>query len=183
MADLKGKNIAVGAIGSGVEANARQIITAAGMDFEKDIHPKFLSFAEATSGLIDKQVDAAFLTAGIPTAAIQDLYAQNDVYIVAIDADVAATLKEKYPFYTDFIIPAETYKGQMEDVQTLSVKSMLCVSANMDDDLAYALTKQIYENLDFVILAHNVGKYITKETASEAMPIEMHPGALRYFNE
>ena len=183
VADLKGKNIAVGAIGSGVEANARQIIAAAGMDFEKDINPKFLSFAEASSGLKDKQVDAAFLTAGIPTAAIQDLSAQNDVFIVAIEGDVAATLKNDYPFFTDFIIPANTYKGQTSDVQSLTVKSMLCVSSEMSDDLAYALTKQIYENLDRVILAHNVGKFITKETADEAMPIEMHPGALRYFNE
>jgi TRAP transporter TAXI family solute receptor len=181
--DLKGKNVAVGAIGSGVEANARQIIAAAGLDFEKDINAKFLSFAEASAGLKDKQVDAAFLTAGIPTAAIQDLSAQNDVFIVAIDGDIANTLKQNYKFFTDYVIPANTYKGQTEAVNTLTVKSMLCVSADLDEDLAYALTKQIYENLDRVILAHNVGKFITKETALEAMPIPVHPGALRYFNE
>lgn len=183
VADLKGKNVAVGAIGSGVEANARQIIAAAGMDFEKDINAKFLSFAEASSGLKDKQVDAAFLTAGIPTAAIQDLSAQNDVFIVAIEGSIADTLKADYRFFTDFIIPANTYKGQTEDVQSLTVKSMLCVSADMEDDLAYALTKQIYENLDRVVLAHNVGKFITLETALEAMPIPVHPGAQRYFDE
>ena len=183
IADLKGKKLAVGAIGSGVEANARQIIAAAGMDFEKDIDAKFLSFSEASAGLKDKQVDAAFLTAGIPTAAIQDLSAQNDVYIVAIEGDIAATLKENYKFFTDYVIPADTYKGQTTDVNTLTVKSMLCVSADMDEALAYALTKQIYENLDRVVLAHNVGKFITKETAMEAMPIELHPGAARYFNE
>lgn len=183
VADLKGKKVAVGAIGSGVEANARQIIAAAGMDFEKDIDPKFLSFAEASSGLKDKQVDAAFLTAGIPTAAIQDLSAQNDVYIVAIEGNVASTLKDNYKFFTDYTIPANTYKGQTEDVATLTVKSMLCVSADLDEELAYQLTKQIYENLDRVVLAHNVGKYITKETALDAMPIPLHPGAERYFNE
>ena len=183
VADLKGKKIAVGAIGSGVEANARQIIAAAGMDFDKDIQANFLSFAEASSGLKDKQVDAAFLTAGIPTAAIQDLTAQNDVYIVAIEGDVAAKLKSDYKFFTDFVIPADTYKGQTADVNTLTVKSMLCVSADLDEELAYALTKQIYENLDRVVLAHNVGKFITKETALDAMPIPIHPGAERYFNE
>ncbi|OJV64427.1 MAG: C4-dicarboxylate ABC transporter substrate-binding protein [Clostridiales bacterium 38-18] len=183
VADLKGKKVAVGAIGSGVEANARQIIAAAGMDFEKDIDPKFLSFAEASSGLKDKQVDAAFLTAGIPTAAIQDLSAQNDVFIVAIDGDVAEALKSDYKFFTDYVIPANTYKGQTEDVPTLTVKSMLCVSADMDEKLAYELTKQIYENLDRVVLAHNVGKYITKETAQDAMSVPLHPGAERYFNE
>lgn len=183
VADLKGKKIAVGAIGSGVEANARQIIAAAGMDFEKDIQANFLSFAEASSGLKDNQVDAAFLTAGIPTAAIQDLSAQNDVFIVPIEAEVAAKLKADYKFFTDYVIPAETYKGQTADVNTLTVKSMLCVSADMDENLAYALTKQIYENLDRVVLAHNVGKFITLDTALEAMPVPVHPGAQKYFDE
>jgi TRAP transporter TAXI family solute receptor len=183
VADLKGKRLAVGAIGSGVEANARQIIAAAGMDFEKDIDAKFLSFAEASAGLKDKQVDAAFLTAGIPTAAIQDLSAQNDVYIVAIEGDIANTLKTDYKFFTDYVIPANTYKGQTEDVNTLTVKSMLCVSTEMSDELAYELTKQLYTNLDRVVLAHNVGKFITLDTALEAMPVPVHPGAQKFFDE
>lgn len=183
VADLKGKKLAVGAIGSGVEANARQIIAAAGMDFETDIDAKFLSFAEASAGLKDKQVDAAFLTAGIPTAAIQDLSAQNDVFIVAIEGDIANTLKTDYKFFTDYVIPANTYKGQTEDVNTLTVKSMLVVSTEMSDELAYELTKQIYENLDRVLLAHNVGKFITLDTALDAMPIPVHPGAQKYFDE
>ncbi|MDW7660810.1 MAG: TAXI family TRAP transporter solute-binding subunit [Bacillota bacterium] len=183
VADLKGKRLAVGAIGSGVEANARQIIAAAGMDFETDIDAKFLSFSEASAGLKDKQVDAAFLTAGIPTAAIQDLSAQNDVFIVAIEGDIANTLKTDYKFFTDYVIPANTYKGQTEAVNTLTVKSMLCVSTEMSDELAYELTKQIYQNLDRVVLAHNVGKFITLETALEAMPIPVHPGAQKFFDE
>lgn len=181
--DLKGKKVAVGAIGSGVEANARQIIAAAGLDFDKDIDAKFLSFSEASSGLKDKQVEAAFLTAGIPTAAIQDLSAQNDVYIVPVDGDVAAKLQADYGFFTEYVIPADTYKGQTADVKTLTVKSMLCVSADLDEELAYQLTKQIYENHDRVVVAHNVGKFITKDTATQGMSVPLHPGAERYFNE
>lgn len=181
--DLKGKNVAVGAIGSGVEANARQIIAAAGLDFEKDINAKFLSFAEASAGLKDKQVDVAFLTAGIPTAAIQDLGAQRDVFVVPVDGEVADKLLEKYGFFTKFTIPANTYNGQTEDVQTLTVKAMLAVNADMSDDLAYQLVKAIYDNHDRVVAAHNVGKNITKETALEGMSITLHPGAEKYFNE
>ncbi len=183
VADLKGKKIAVGAIGSGVEANARQIIAAAGMDFENDIDAKFLSFSEASSGLKDKQVDAAFLTAGIPTAAIQDLSAQHTVNVVAIDGAVAEQLLKDYKFFTEFVIPADTYKGQTEDVKTLTVKSMLAVSSNLDEDLAYELTKQIYENHDRVVAAHNVGKYIVAETANDGMSVELHSGAAKYFKE
>lgn len=183
IADLKGKKIAVGAIGSGVEANARQIIAAAGFDFEKDIDAKFLSFSEASSGLKDKQVDVAFLTAGLPTAAIQDLSAQHDVFVVPVDGEVASKLMSEYDFFTEFIIPAETYKGQAEDIKTLTVKSMLAVSADLDENIAYELTKQIYENHERVKVAHNVGKYITKETATDGMSVPLHPGSERYFNE
>ncbi|MBN2286638.1 MAG: TAXI family TRAP transporter solute-binding subunit [Tissierellales bacterium] len=183
VADLKGKRIAVGAIGSGVEANARQIIAAAGLDFDKDIDAKFLSFSEASSGLKDKQVDAAFLTAGIPTAAIQDLSAQNDVFVVPVDGDVAAKLTEEYDFFTEFTVPANTYKGQTEDVQTLTVKSMLCVSADLDEALVYELTKQIYANHDRVVAAHNVGKYITQETGNDGMSVPLHPGSEKFFKE
>jgi TRAP transporter TAXI family solute receptor len=183
VADLKGKKIAVGAIGSGVEANARQIIAAAGLDFENDIDAKFLSFSEASSGLKDKQVDAAFLTAGIPTAAIQDLSAQHEVNVVAIDGEIAEKLLSEYKFFTKFVVPANTYKGQTEDVNTLTVKSMLAVSSELDENLAYELTKQIYENHDRVVAAHNVGKYIVAETANDGMSVELHPGAAKYFKE
>ncbi|WP_110943026.1 TAXI family TRAP transporter solute-binding subunit [Inediibacterium massiliense] len=181
--DLKGKNVAVGAIGSGVEANARQIIAAAGMDFEKDINAKFLSFSEASSGLKDKQVDAAFLTAGIPTAAIQDLGAQNDVHVVPVDGEVADKLLNKYKFFTKFTIPANTYKGQTEDIQTLTVKAMLAVNADLDEDLVYQLVKTLYDNHDRIVAAHNVGKNITKDTGLEGMSITLHPGAEKYFKE
>jgi TRAP transporter TAXI family solute receptor len=183
IADLAGKNIAVGAIGSGAEANARQVIAAAGLDFDNDINAKFLSFGEASSGLKDGQVDAAFMTAGIPTAAIQDLSSVRDVFIVPIDGAFADTLLADYEFFTAYTIPAGTYKGQLEDVMTLTVKSMLVVSGDMDEELAYQLTKQIYENHDRVVAAHNVGKYITAETATDGMPVPVHPGAARYYDE
>ncbi|NYB73468.1 TAXI family TRAP transporter solute-binding subunit [Sedimentibacter hydroxybenzoicus DSM 7310] len=183
VADLKGKRVAVGAIGSGVEANARQIIAAAGLDFENDINPKFLSFAEASTGLKDKQLDAAFLVAGVPTAAIVDLSTQNDVFVVPIDGKVAENLMSTYPFYTEFIIPAATYKGQTEDVKSLSVRAMLAVNDNLDEELAYNMVKSIYENSDRITAAHNVGKDITKDTALDGIGITLHPGAQRYFDE
>ncbi|WP_291636294.1 TAXI family TRAP transporter solute-binding subunit [Clostridium sp.] len=183
IADLKGKRIAVGAIGSGVEANARQIIAAAGLDFEKDIQAKFLSFSEASAGLKDKQVDVAFLTAGIPTAALQDLGAQNDITVIPVDGAIAEKLMKDYKFFTEFTIPANTYNGQTEDVQTLTVRAMLVVNADLDEDLAYNMVKAIYDNQDRIVAAHNVGKKITKETALGGMSVTLHPGAAKYFKE
>lgn len=183
VADLKGKRVAVGAIGSGVEANARQIIAAAGLDFDKDIQPKFLSFSEASTGLKDKQLDAAFLVAGVPTAAIVDLSTQNDVFVVPIDGDVSKNLMSEYAFYTEYVIPAQTYKGQTADIKTLSVRSMLAVNSNLDEELAYNMVKSIYENGERITAAHNVGKDITLDKALDGMGIQVHPGAQKYFDE
>lgn len=183
LADLKGKRVSVGAIGSGNEANARQIIAAAGLDFEKDIDPRFLPYSETISGMKDKQIDVAIFTTGMPNAGIQELGLQSDLIVVPFDAAVTAKLMADYPYFTELTMPANTYKGQTVDVPTITVKAMLVVSADMTDELAYELTKQIYENHDRVKAAHTVGQFITKENALKGMPIPLHPGSEKYFKE
>ena len=91
LADVKGKRVAVGAAGSGTEANARQILEAAGITYD-DIKVQYLSFGEAASALKDGNVDVAFVTAGFPTAAIQDLATQHDVVLLPVDAAMADKL-------------------------------------------------------------------------------------------
>lgn len=182
VADLKGKKVAVGAAGSGVEANARQILKAAGLTYE-DIDEQYLSFAEAASGLKDGNIDAGFITAGYPTAAIQDISAQHDVVLLSLSDDIINQLMEQYPFYAKMTIPAGTYQKQDQDVQTLAVMAMLVVTDKMDEQTGYDIVKAIYSNLDRLKVAHSVGQLITRETAMEGVSIPMHPGAEKYFNE
>jgi TRAP transporter TAXI family solute receptor len=181
VADFAGKKIAVGAAGSGVEANARQILAAYDLTYE-DIKPQYLSFAEAAAGLKDGNIDAAFITAGTPTSAVLDLSAQNDVVLVPIDAAIADKLIEQYPYYTKFTVTADVY-NMPADVETLAVKAMLVTTDKMSEEMAYNITKAIYENLDKLGAAHSAGKLITLETAQEGIPIPLHPGAEKYFNE
>ncbi|MBR1694036.1 MAG: TAXI family TRAP transporter solute-binding subunit, partial [Selenomonas sp.] len=91
IADLKGKKVAVGAAGSGVEANARQIMEAYGVTYN-DIQVQYLSFAEAASALKDGNIDAAFLTAGYPTSAVQDIASQHKVRLLPVEASKADAL-------------------------------------------------------------------------------------------
>ena len=178
--DLRGKRIAVGAAGSGTEVNARQILEIVGLTYD-DIKPQYLSFAEAANGLRDGNTDAAVLTAGVPTAAVRDIAAQRDVVIVPIPDDVATKLIARYPFYTRYSVPKDTYPKQTADVPTLAVKAMLAVDASLDEQLVYDVTKAIFTNLDRLGLAHAQGKVIKKETAGEGMPIPMHPGAQKFY--
>ena len=180
--DLKGKRVAVGAAGSGVEANARQIMEAYGITY-KDIEVQYLSFGEAASALKDGNVDVAFLTAGYPTAAVQDIASQNKVKLLAVDADKADALIAKYPFYTKTTIPAGTYSGFNVDVPAVSVMAMLVATDKVDDALGYDIAKALFTNLDRLQAAHSVGKLITKEGAQKGMPITMNAGAEKFFKE
>ena len=182
VADFKGKRIAVGAAGPGTEANARQIMEAYGFYFV-DIKVQYLSFGEAASALKDGNVDAAFVTAGHPTAAIQDIATQNDVVLVPVDADKADALIKKYPFYTKLVIKAGTYPKQDADVTAVAVKCMLAVTDKMDADTAYAIAKALYGNLDRMKSAHSAANAISKDTAKDGMSIKLNPGAEKFFNE
>ncbi|MGQ9824096.1 MAG: TAXI family TRAP transporter solute-binding subunit [Desulfotomaculales bacterium] len=179
---LKGKRVAVGAAGSGTEANARQILEAYGITY-KDLTAQYLSFAEAANNFKDGNIDAAFVTAGFPTAAVQDIAAQHKVVLLPVPEDIAGKLISKYPFYTKITIPANTYPNQDKAVSTVAVKAMLAVTDKMDADTAYNIVKAIYGNLDRLQAAHSVGKLITKASAREGMSIPLHPGAEKYFKE
>ena len=182
IADLRGKRVAVGAAGSGVEANVRQILELYGITYD-DITVQYLSFAEGASALKDGNVDVACLTAGYPTAAVQDVSSQNKVRLLPVDAEKADELIAKYPFYTKTVIPAGTYQGFDEDVPAVSVMAMLVASTNVDEKLGYDIAKAIFTNLDRIQAAHSVGKLITKQGALEGMPLQMNAGAEKFFKE
>lgn len=182
VADLKGKRVSVGAAGSGVELNARQVLEAAGLSYA-DIKVQYLSFAESASNLKDGNIDAAFNTAGAPTAAIQDLGASKKIIIVPIDGEVAKKLMGKYSFYTLTKLPAGTYIGMAGDVTTVSVKSMLAVSAKLDANLVYDLLKTMFANTERLAASHKKGADVKIETATDGMSIPLHPGAEKFYKE
>ncbi|WP_019880037.1 TAXI family TRAP transporter solute-binding subunit [Succinispira mobilis] len=182
LSEAKGKRVAVGAAGSGVEANARQVLEANGITYS-DIKVQYLSFAEAAGALKDGNVDIAFVTAGIPTAAIQDISTQNPVALLSVDAQQADGLIKKYPFYTKQVIPAKTYPGQEQDINTVAVKAMLVATDKMSDDLSYNIAKALYTNTDRLKSSHAIAKNISKATATEGMSLPMAAGADKYFKE
>ncbi len=181
LAELKGKRIAVGAVGSGVEANVRQILAAYGVTYS-DIDAQYLSFAEGASALKDGNVDVAVLTAGYPTASVQDIAAQNPVRLLPVEGKAADALIAQYPFYTKTVIPAGTYAGFDEEVPSVAVMAMLVAGPTVNDDLGYCVTKAIFSNLDRLQAAHAVGKQIAKDTAKTGMSLPMNAGAEKYFS-
>jgi TRAP transporter TAXI family solute receptor len=182
VADLRGKRVAVGAAGSGAEANARQILDAASLSYA-DILPQYLSFNEASSNLKDGNIDAAFVTAGYPTAAVQDIAATKSIKLVQIDDGIIGKLIALYPFYTRTIIPASTYRGVDHTIQTVSVQAMLAVSSRLEATTVEKMLQSLFANSDRLTAAHRAGAMISLETAQDGMSIPLHEGAEKFYGK
>ncbi len=182
VADMKGKRVSVGDAGSGTEANAKQLLEAYGISFD-DIKVAHLSFKESAAGIKDKQLDAAFITGGVPNPAIQELTALSPVTIVAVDAAGARKIMGSYKFYTPFAIPAGTYNGQNSEISALAVKATLIVRKDLDDAVVYNITKALFEKQADLAQAHAKGKELSIEKAVLGASVDFHPGAAKYYKE
>ena len=176
--DLVGKRVSIGERESGVLQNAEQILMAHGLTFEM-IEPLYLSFSEAAESLADGQVDAFFITAGAPTAAVADLATKKEIKLLSIDPDIQSNMMRLYKGYTRCIIPAGSYNGQTEDVSTIGVKAVLVASTDLKDDEVSYLTEFIFKNADK--LPHNTGDTLTNAYAVEDIPSSFHAGAAKFY--
>jgi len=182
VADLKGRAVSIGAPGSGVYFNAMDVLAAAGLT-EDDIEPQYMSFGDSTDGLKDGKIDAAFIVAGAPTPAITELCTTNSAYLVPIDGEIADKIMSDCPFYTVYTIPAETYPGQENDVQTVTVKATLIVDAKASETDVYNITKAIFDNIDAITKENGKGAELSIENATSGMTAPFHAGAAKYFAE
>lgn len=179
VADLKGKNVCVGDVGSGTYMNAIQVLESAGLT-EADINPTYLSFGEAATAMIDGQIDASFTTAGIPNPAIQEIMTKMDIRLVELSDEEWTTLSEKYPFYFLTPVSADIY-GLEEDASIPAISATLIVSKDMDEELAYNLTKVLFEKTSE--MNHAKKAEIQISTATNGVMIPFHPGAAKYLAE
>jgi TRAP transporter TAXI family solute receptor len=184
--DMKGKRVSTGSPGSATEVFALRVIEAAGLNPDKDLRRERLGAAESVNALKDRKIEAFFWVGGLPTAAVTDLAATPNTKIKMIDiAHLTAKMNAKYgPLYAEAVIPASTYTGMGADAKNNSVWNIIAVNANMDDQLAYDLTKVIMEKRDDLALVHKEALNIKPEwqTSSRA-GVPWHPGALKYFKE
>ena len=184
LADFKGKSFAPGAAGGTTEVESRIHFTETGLKYPGDIKAHFVGFTESIDLMRNKQLDGVWIMAGMPTAAVTEMCSTANGKLVGMDDELIAKVQAKYPWYSKFTIPAGTYDGQTEPVQTTAVKMLLLTDASMPDDVVYDLAKTFWENLDSLGKAHAVMKTVTKEMAvSDLSGIPLHPGAEKYYRE
>lgn len=182
-ADLKGKRVAIGPVGSGTTANVHQILEAWGLTVNDLARAEQLTASQSADYIKDGRLDAAFFTVAVGAAVIMDTALVVEVNVVPVDGPNAAKLIEKYPFYAKQSVKAGTYKGNDADVPTVSVMAMLSARADLEEEIVYVILKAMYDNVSQLHEAHAMFKEIAAETGLVGMSIPLHPGAKKYFTE
>ena len=185
VAGLKGKVVSTGSPGSGTEVIAFRVLRAAGLDPGKDLTHQGLGVSESADALKDGKIDAFFWSGGLPTPSVQDLSHTSGITIRMIpSADLVASLQKEYGnLYFPLDVPANTYPGVTAPVSVVGVANVLVVNRSMSDDLAYRITRAIFEHQTELAAIHPEARNLSLRTATTGSPAEYHPGAKRYFGE
>jgi uncharacterized protein len=183
ISDLKGKKVAVGAMGSGVEGKTKAIFALYGLRYE-DFTPRYIGMSDATEALKDGMIDAAVVMGAIPTASIVELSLTKRVRILAIEDDMQKRILKDCPYLVPFTVPANTYKNQAKDAKIVAENSFVVFSPKMSDDVAYRIVKNTFEHLDFLATVHkSAERYDLKKASAFDMGVPYHPGAIKYYKE
>ncbi|WP_458526523.1 TAXI family TRAP transporter solute-binding subunit [Onishia taeanensis] len=182
LADLKGKVVSVGAPGSGTELNARAVLESNGITYD-DFDPRRLNFNETADALRDGDIAAGFWSVGPPTSSILNLATTRDIHLIGLTDEEVANAREASEVFAPYTLRAGIYEGVEAPVQTIGIPNVLTVNATMEDQLAYDVTRLLFEQTDKLIAIHPAANDTTVEFSVDATPIPFHPGALRYYEE
>lgn len=195
IADVKNKIVAVGDKGSGTEVDTRNILSVHNLSYN-DIKPLYVDYSVAAQRLQDDQGDLLFKTAGFPTSAIIELMTGKECNFVQLDPEATKSLCAKFPFYVPITIPANTYKGQTEPVNTVAMMALWVTSSEVSEEMVYKITKALWSKdplvyggksqesgADILAKVHEQGKNITLQTALSGVTIPLHPGAEKFYKE
>nr|WP_316348690.1 TAXI family TRAP transporter solute-binding subunit [Desulfuromonas acetoxidans] len=186
VADLKGHVVNIGAPGTGQRGNAMDLLNAVDMEPGKDLQIEGLKAAESASMLQDGRIDAYFYTVGHPNGSVKEAVAgARKVNFVAVPEEISSKLVQQFPFYAAAAIPVNLYPGVVndDDVNTYGVKATLCTSADVPDEIVYAITKEVFDNFEQFKKLHPAYASLTKQQMLDGLSAPIHPGAMKYYKE
>ncbi len=173
----------IGNPGSGQRQNAIDALTFAGLDYKTDLRAEGVKALDAPGLLQDDRIDAFFFTVGHPNGSVKEATAGvRKVHFVPIIG--IEKLLAEFPYYAKAkILVSHRSATNTEDVDTFGVKATLVTSVDVADDVIYAITKEVFTNLESMKKLHPAYETLTTESMLEGLTAPLHPGAERYFRE
>lgn len=182
---LKGQAAGMGRQSSGTIGSNRVLLAGLGLNMDEDFELMYGGYGPTASALANGQIVAAGLPAGPPVGAVTQLLASNSgkFTILNVTADELAKMDDGRNLWVPYTVPAGTYPGQTSDIQTIGQPNFLAVNDTVDENHVYMLTKTVYENLAFLQAIHPATNAMSLEKALAGLPVPLHPGAQRYYEE
>ncbi len=180
LSDLSGHTVSIGAEESGTELNASQILEFAGMP-SSIVTTRNLDYIEAAKELENGTIDAFFCTAGLTTTIIDELSRECDIRLISIDDSVIDKMLSVSDAYSRYTIPAETYRGQTEDITTISVKAVLVTSDSMSEEVIERLTQLLFDKAKELQYSTSLNLQLDETFAIDNIPVPFHTGAIAYY--
>lgn len=185
--DLRGKRVNIGNPGSGQRQNSIDALSAVGIDIDKDLKAEGVKASEAPGLLQDGRLDAFFYTVGHPSGAFKEATAgATKVRFIPVTGSGIDKLIAEKPYYAKSAISTKLYPGadnKEEQIDTFGVKATFCTSVNVPEEVVYAITKEVFDNLKEFSKLHPSFADLTKEGMLEGLSAPLHPGAEKYYKE
>ena len=185
MVALKGEAMSMGKKNSGTLGSNTVILGNLGVDIEKDYNLIYVGYGPTADALQNGQISGFGIPAGVPASAVTKAMANlgDDMVVLDLTDEQMKQADGGLGLWTRYVIPADTYPGQKKDINTIAQPNFLGVRADVDEDAVYQITKTIYENLPFLNAIHGATKAMAIEKAIAGLPMPLHPGAAKYYQE
>lgn len=186
--DLKGfkQGFSIGKRGSGTEGSGRVILSAFGIEPDKDFRTEYLGYTPSAQAMMDNRIAGANIPAGPPVSAITQLFATlgaNKVTVLDFTDDQLAQVRKVFPIWTRFVIKAGVYPGQKKDINTIAQPNFLAVRPDVPAEDVYLILKTIYDNLPFLHNIHKATMAMKLDKAIDGLVVPLHPGAVKFYQE
>ncbi len=185
LVDMKGEAMAMGKKNSGTLGSNKVILGNLGVDIDKDYNLIYVGYGPSADALQNGQISGFGIPAGVPASAVTKAMANlgDKMTILDFTDEQVKQADGGMDLWTRYVIPAETYPGQTKPINTIAQPNFLSVRADVDEEAVYQITKTIYENLSFLQAIHGATKAMAIEKAIAGLPMPLHPGAARYYQE
>ncbi len=182
---MKGESMSMGKKNSGTLGSNGVILGNMGVDIDKDYKLIHVGYGPTADALQNGQISGFGIPAGVPASAVTKAFANlgNNMTILDFTDDQVKQADGGLGLWTRYVIPAGSYPEQVKDINTIAQPNFLGVRADVDEDAVYQITKTVYENLTFLNAIHGATKAMAIEKAIVGLPMPLHPGAARYYQE
>ena len=186
--DLKefgGAGFSIGARNSGTEGSGRAILAGLGIDPDATFEVAYMGYTPTAEALQNGTIKGANIPGGVPVSAVAQAFAamSGDLVILNFTDEQVARANSEFEVWPPYEIPADTYPGQSEPVATIAQPNFLAVRDDVLEEDVYLITKTMYENLPFLQNIHAATKDMALEKAIAGLPLPLHPGAVRFYEE